>query len=159
MQFHLTWHQSRKMQGLLPTPTCYSRPIHAGGAHACGVDALQAAYCWGDGADGQLGTGRQDNVGVLEGYSSNTPIPIAQEGGSTIPFYSVSAGGRHTCGVSLRAAPAASPAPAPSLGAEGTSAPAPPPPASSSSSFPVGAVVGAVVGAAGELGASLACHI
>ena len=118
------------------------------------MDTLAAAYCWGDGAVGQLGTGTQGRVGEYADYTSDTPLPVAQEGGSTIPFFSVSAGDKHTCGVSSRAAPAPSPSASPvasnpSPGAGGSGSPAEQQ-SSSSSSFPVGAVVGAVVGAAGE---------
>ena len=136
----------------------------------CGVDSQAAAWCMGSGSKGQLGIGAQDQFIY---YISATPVPVAPENGSTIPFYAVSAGGWHTCGVSPRtaigplpspatttssptvpevglptpeAAPATSPlpSPAPNLGAQSKSP-------SSSSSFPVGAIVGAVVGAAGKL--------
>ena len=120
----------------------------------CGVDSQAAAFCWGQGVDGQLGTGTQGRVGQYDDYGSTTPLPVAAVGGSTIPFYSLSAGGKHTCGVSNRAAaapPSPPPAPAPAPGpGEGGSEP-------SSASFPVGAVVGGVLGGAGERLAMQAC--
>jgi alpha-tubulin suppressor-like RCC1 family protein len=62
--------------------------ISAGGFHACGLTTGGQAYCWGWNAFGQLGIG---SAGSL----SNTPRAVA--GGLT--FASLSAGNRHTCGV------------------------------------------------------------
>ena len=62
--------------------------ISAGGFHACGLTTGGQAYCWGWNAFGQLGIGSA-------GSSSNTPRAVA--GGLT--FASLSAGNRHTCGV------------------------------------------------------------
>ncbi|KAL4450218.1 hypothetical protein ABPG77_010887 [Micractinium sp. CCAP 211/92] len=133
--------------------------VSAGGEHACALDDSALAWCWGAGEKGQLGTGTKGRVSAYQYYKSTIPLPVT--GG--IPFYSVSAGGAFTCGVSPKAAPTP-PAPAPigipppaspSPVQAGGSPPAAPSPAappqeapSSSSSAPVGAIVGAVAGAA-----------
>lgn len=126
----------------------------------------------GAGEDGQLGTATKGRVSTYDYYKSTIPVSVA----GSIPFYSASAGGTFTCGVSPKAAPPPSPAPAaPAPAQAGTSPPASPapapapagglpassPPASSpqaappapasSSSVPVGAIVGAVAGVAGEV--------
>lgn len=177
-------------------------PCLAGTLHVCAVDGTALAWCWGDGVNGQLGTGEKGKGEGGNYYKSTAPVPVAAVNGSAIPFYSISAGGEHTCGVSPRAAvvaspppspvapspeivavpspspappspaspspqvvavpspsPSAPPAPSPPVGAPGTSSPPPGEPLNnppqvvppSTSSFPIGAVVGAVAGAAGEV--------
>lgn len=64
------------------------RSVTAGAAHSCGVTTTTQAYCWGDNAYGQLGTGNE--------HSST--VPVAVTGG--VKFASVSAGDGFTCGVS-----------------------------------------------------------
>ena len=61
--------------------------VTVGGAHACALNAAGRAYCWGADEKGQLGDNRIVN--------STTPIPVA----GTLVFTSISAGGRHTCGI------------------------------------------------------------
>jgi len=58
--------------------------------HTCGITATGAAYCWGSGSNGQLGTGSN--------ASSTVPVPVA--GGLTFTQLAV-AGlfGSFTCGV------------------------------------------------------------
>lgn len=63
------------------------KSIAAGGDHTCGVALDGAAYCWGNNARGQLGTG--DNSG--------SSIPVLVKGGLT--FASISAHILATCGV------------------------------------------------------------
>ena len=60
------------------------RQLSAGGYHACAVSTGNAAYCWGEGSNGQTGNG-----GVY--YQ-----PTAVSGG--LAFRQVSAGANHTCG-------------------------------------------------------------
>ncbi len=69
--------------------------LSAGARHACGIAYGAAgetrhsnAYCWGDNNSGQLGNGT----------TTNSAIPTVVAGG--LNFSAVSAGGRHTCGVS-----------------------------------------------------------
>lgn len=62
--------------------------VSAGGVHTCGVTADGVAYCWGVNYDGELGDGST---------SEFSRVPVAVAGG--LRFASVSAGGRHTCGV------------------------------------------------------------
>src|SRR5207249_2212099 len=68
--------------------------ISAGGIHTCGVTTSGAAYCWGSGLSGALGTGGF----VFQLTSPTTPVA----GGFS--FTTVSAGGRHTCGVTTSGA-------------------------------------------------------
>lgn len=63
--------------------------ITAGGAHACGLSLAGAAYCFGRGADGQLGTGN----------SANQLEPAAVSTKLVAKWADLSAGGRHTCGL------------------------------------------------------------
>ena len=55
--------------------------------HTCGVTTADAAYCWGDNSNGQLGDGSTTN--------GSSPVPVA--GG--LRFAAVSAGYLHSCGV------------------------------------------------------------
>jgi uncharacterized protein YjdB len=62
--------------------------VSAGSSHACALNLAGRAFCWGRDDRGQLGDNRNIN--------STTPIPIAD---STLAFTMISAGDRHTCGV------------------------------------------------------------
>jgi alpha-tubulin suppressor-like RCC1 family protein len=67
--------------------------VSAGGDFTCGITTSGAAYCWGDNWDGQLG------LGVSTGpYTSPVAVPGA------LTFASVSAGGLHTCSVTIAGA-------------------------------------------------------
>ncbi len=59
--------------------------IAVGGSHACAVDALGRARCWGENADGQLGDGSSD--------ASATPVAVS--GG--LVAEELAAGLAHTC--------------------------------------------------------------
>lgn len=59
--------------------------VSAGRLFTCGVTTANAAFCWGDGGQGKLGTGE----------AGGAAIPKAVAGGLT--FASVSAGGFHAC--------------------------------------------------------------
>ncbi len=61
--------------------------VYAGTGHSCGILDTGAAYCWGDGTDGQLGNGA----------SASSQDPVAVSGG--LAFNHVSLGGGHTCGL------------------------------------------------------------
>lgn len=52
------------------------------------VDTTAMAWCFGYGADGQLGTGRKGRTSTYDYYRSTIPVQVA----GSIPFYSVSAG-------------------------------------------------------------------
>ncbi|HJR35604.1 MAG TPA: hypothetical protein VJ817_11685 [Gemmatimonadales bacterium] len=67
----------------LPTFTA----IAAGGTHTCALDTGGAAWCWGDGSDGQLGNGS------FNGRSN----PVRVTGGHR--FIQISTGTRHTCAI------------------------------------------------------------
>ena len=61
------------------------RSVSAGNRTSCGVTVTGKAYCWGDGTQGQLGTGT----------TSGTSRPVAVSTLQT--FFSVNAIGMHTC--------------------------------------------------------------
>ena len=61
--------------------------VTAGGSHSCGLTSAGKAYCWGDNAHGQLGTG----------VSGTTTTPTAVSGG--LIFRSLAAGYEFTCGL------------------------------------------------------------
>ena len=63
--------------------------ITTGQEHSCGVTERNTAYCWGYNGVGELGDGTTTQ--------RLTPTPVA--GGLTFTQVSVSAGGRHTCGL------------------------------------------------------------
>ncbi len=62
--------------------------ISAGNNYTCAIATSGAAYCWGAGAYGQLGTGSQ--------ASSARPARVGIEG---VQFRTISAGNNHTCAV------------------------------------------------------------
>ena len=56
-------------------------------SHTCGVTTAGAAYCWGNGTNGELG----------DGSGTSSPTPVAVAGGLT--FMQVAAGEVHSCGL------------------------------------------------------------
>ncbi len=64
--------------------------VAAGDAHTCALASGGDVYCWGSDGKGQLGDGNQ---------VSNITTPIKVVGG--LSFASISAGGYHTCGVTV----------------------------------------------------------
>ena len=73
------------------------RSVSAGGDHTCGVTTRGAVYCWGDDTTGQLGNGN-DTEPVPCPFPCSI-VPVWVSGGLT--FQSVSAGGGHTCGITI----------------------------------------------------------
>jgi alpha-tubulin suppressor-like RCC1 family protein len=72
--------------------------MSVGGTHTCGIRADDALYCWGADAGGQLG------VGVARGKCGRRRMPCEASPravATTERFQSVSAGQRHTCGITL----------------------------------------------------------
>jgi alpha-tubulin suppressor-like RCC1 family protein len=63
--------------------------VTVGWYHACAIDPLQQAWCWGDGYGGKLGNGSY--------FTSWTPVLV---GGGNIKFRALAAGQYHTCGIS-----------------------------------------------------------
>jgi alpha-tubulin suppressor-like RCC1 family protein len=59
--------------------------ISSGGSHACGLTNAGKAFCWGDGATGQLGHGGR--------AGSLVPVPVS----GNLAFVMISAGSSHTC--------------------------------------------------------------
>ncbi len=79
-------------------PSAVSSPpfaaVSAGGLHTCGLTAPGAAYCWGDNFFGELGDGTTTD--------RSSPVLVAAPAG--VSFAAVSAGLRHTCGVTAASA-------------------------------------------------------
>jgi alpha-tubulin suppressor-like RCC1 family protein len=69
--------------------------ISAGSLHSCAVTPGGAAYCWGYGGEGQLGSTPTDLCGQFP--CSPSPQPVA--GGHT--FAVIAAGNSHTCGITV----------------------------------------------------------
>jgi alpha-tubulin suppressor-like RCC1 family protein len=63
--------------------------VTTGGEHTCAVSDSGAAYCWGEGLEGQLGNGNESN--------HNTPVLVALPPGVTVS--QIEAGDDHTCAV------------------------------------------------------------
>jgi alpha-tubulin suppressor-like RCC1 family protein len=66
--------------------------ISAGFAHTCGILTSNAAVCWGENENGQLGNGS----------TTDAVAPIAVSGG--FQFKAISAGYRHTCAITTAGA-------------------------------------------------------
>jgi hypothetical protein len=66
--------------------------ISAGYAHTCGITTANAALCWGENEDGQLG----------DGGTGDANAPVAVAGG--LQFRAISAGFRHTCAITTTGA-------------------------------------------------------
>lgn len=62
--------------------------VSAGAAHMCALTSEGRAFCWGAGAEGQLGQGRLADEGE--------PVAVVAGAGTTA-FTQVSAGAQHTC--------------------------------------------------------------
>jgi alpha-tubulin suppressor-like RCC1 family protein len=69
--------------------------IAAGGAHTCAILDDAAARCWGDGGQGQLGTGATRNLGHSPATTPSTIGPVDLEPGRSA--IAISAGGSHAC--------------------------------------------------------------
>ncbi len=63
------------------------RYVSAGEYHACGITTDNVAYCWGEGSNGELGTGDRK--------SSMVPVAVA----TTLRFVQIAAGSGQTCGL------------------------------------------------------------
>ena len=59
----------------LPFPA-RSVALGVGDAHACAILENHEVYCWGEGEDGRLGYGDQDDVGIGTSATSKGPVPI-----------------------------------------------------------------------------------
>jgi len=73
----------------VPVDSVAFTSIASGQLSACGLTAAGTAYCWGDGAEGQLGNGSLAD--------SSTPESVAMPTGVT--FVQVTAGVAHACGL------------------------------------------------------------
>ena len=94
--------QIRPTASMASSTTAF-RQVSGGATHACGVAADNQAYCWGDNAAGELGTGSRGlDTCVVDGAQGpvNFPCstrPVLVIGGHS--FRQVSAGQGFTCGV------------------------------------------------------------
>ncbi len=75
--------------------------VSVGGDHTCALQATGAAYCWGSNRDGQLGAGSSTSCGAPSYACSTAPLK-AMPG---TRFVSISAGARHSCGITTDGAP------------------------------------------------------
>ena len=80
----------------VPTPIYSSgrlfRSLSVGGGQVCAIEtSTNAAYCWGQNAQGQLGPG-------ISGSLVAAPTSPVASNGKTLAFSSITAGGSHTCG-------------------------------------------------------------
>ena len=71
--------------GVMDVPAGFAQ-LSAGGAHTCATTGAGAAFCWGEGASGQLGSGKR-TIGV---YPQGVTSLVADTA-------DVSAGREHTC--------------------------------------------------------------
>ena len=67
------------------------KAVAAGWLHNCGITTSNAAYCWGDNANGQLGNGAPD--------TDNHPNPVLVSGAQQFRQLALSA--RATCGITV----------------------------------------------------------
>lgn len=77
--------------------------VSTGGDHTCALKQDGTAYCWGSNQYGQLGIAAHDTTcgAQLTTYPcSLTPQLVS----STVKFTSISAGQRHTCGITINGA-------------------------------------------------------
>jgi alpha-tubulin suppressor-like RCC1 family protein len=77
----------------IPTQTFVTKA--AGGAHTCALTADGAAYCWGRGESGQLGTAAPSSCTLDAGVFPCALIPIGVSGDLTLE--QITGGGSHTC--------------------------------------------------------------
>jgi len=73
------------------------RQVSAGRDHTCGVTSEDQVYCWGENDIEQLGTGSTTGPEFCLGGVACSTRPVAVLGG--LRFRAVSAGERHTCGI------------------------------------------------------------
>lgn len=79
-------------------PTTTFDEVSAGDHHTCAVTTADEVYCWGRNRDGALGDGTTTD--------RSTPVAVDVSELSTPTFQEVSAGDRHTCGVTTAGEPA-----------------------------------------------------
>jgi len=79
---------------LTVTPTNPFVLIDAGGTHACGLTSAGQPWCWGRNAVGQLG----------DSTAASTLVPVATYQSGWSAFGSITAGGLHTCALTLAGA-------------------------------------------------------
>jgi alpha-tubulin suppressor-like RCC1 family protein len=72
--------------------------VSVGTDHSCGIKTGGALYCWGSDRYGQLGAAVADTVcGSAESQIPCAVVPVRSQ--PSFRFLSVSAGARHTCGI------------------------------------------------------------
>ncbi|MFD1734240.1 RCC1 domain-containing protein [Deinococcus malanensis] len=76
-------------------PAVKYKDVDIGFRHACALKDDGAAYCWGENANGQLGTG----TAVLNDSGSAVAQAVVDGSGTALRFDSISAGVYMTCGM------------------------------------------------------------
>jgi hypothetical protein len=66
--------------------------VTVSGSHSCAIDTTGRAHCWGQGGEGQLGTGSREDAA--------DPVPVAGD----FRWASIDAGLSYTCGLTVDAA-------------------------------------------------------
>ncbi len=100
---HCEFERGEGPCSLVPVPVegnIRFRSITVGVAHACALTASGKAYCWGNEVDGQLGADSSVlhcRPNGLMTCRSALPVPVAGD----VAFRSISAGGFHTCGLTV----------------------------------------------------------
>ena len=69
------------------------RALTVGDSHTCAIAADASGYCWGLGAGGRLGTGRDEGQLAVATPMAQTPVAA---------WAKLSAGRSHTCGLAFR---------------------------------------------------------
>jgi len=71
---------------IAPTFVMKALQVEAGSSHTCALSTIWKAWCWGSGANGEIG------------YGSTSEQPAPQAVAGSLTFTSISAGTRSTCG-------------------------------------------------------------
>ena len=79
----------------------------AGAQHACGVTSAGVAYCWGDNNFGQLGNGSTTGSTKPSRVVGGLTFAALTVAGDLFNYTTVTAGGRHTCGIASTQGPSA----------------------------------------------------
>jgi cysteine-rich repeat protein len=69
--------------------------IASGDSHTCAVLEDNSVRCWGEGGQGRLGHGNQDDIGLDDDPADTLPVDVGAD------VKHVSAGGEHTCAVTV----------------------------------------------------------
>lgn len=71
--------------------------VSAGGAHACALDTLRRAWCWGSNGKGAVGIALRECAATITGTSYTGCIVAPTLVATNLQFKTISAGRNHTC--------------------------------------------------------------